>query len=438
MEKLAKLRAQLAKIRDDAQAIVDAADADSDGIMSKDQQASFDALMEQKAGVEQAIKNAEQLAALDAGLGRQTSPDTPATRPAAGSAARSHPTIEEDPMRGFADAGEFGRAVFLAGARGGGIADERLQILGAPTNFHQEKGSSDGYMVPPAIRDEVWKLVLNDSESILPLFNPEPTDSNQVGVIADESTPWGSTGIQAAWEAEGNQFDASKLSTKLKQMQLHKLRAFVIATEEILEDAPMLTNRLTVGAAAAIRWKADQAIIEGDGVGKPKGWMSSNALVTVAKESGQSANTIVAANLFKMFAQLLLAGGRPFWLANQNTLPQLGTMTIGNQPVWFPSSQTIQGAPVGGTLLGLQLRFTEQAETLGTKGDLQLVNPAGYYAASKRGGIKFASSMHLYFDYDMQCFRWTFRLGGQPLLSAPVTANKGDNKSHFVTLATRS
>lgn len=434
--KLEQLRAKLAGIRDQAKAIVDAADAD--GNLTDEQQASFDALMNEKKQVQKAIENAEQLEALDSGLGRVTAIAQPGVTMPAGSAARSHPTIEEDPMRGFASAAEFGQAVFRSGDRGGGHMDERLNIQGAPTNFHQESGSSDGYNVPPAIRDEVWNLVLNDSTGLLPLFDPEPTDSNQVGVIADESTPWGSTGVQAAWESEGNQFSASKLSQKMKQMQLHKLRAFVIATEEILEDAPMLNSRLTRGAADAIRFKADQAIVEGNGVGKPQGWMGSSALVTVAKETSQAADSIVAANILKMYSQLLLAGGRPFWIANQNTLPQLGTMTIGDRPGFLPSEQGLTGPVSAGRLMGLPIYFSEHAETIGDKGDIQLINPAGYYAATKRGGIKFASSMHLYFDYDMQCFRWTFRMGGQPLLSAPVTANKGDTKSHFVTLAART
>ena len=47
--------------------------------------------------------------------------------------------------------------------------------------------------------------------------------------------------------------------------------------------------------------------------------------------------------------------------------------------------------------------------------------------------------MHLYFDYGAQAFRWTFRLGGQPHMSAPVTpARSAATKSHFVALAARA
>jgi hypothetical protein len=90
--------------------------------------------------------------------------------------------------------------------------------------------------------------------------------------------------------------------------------------------------------------------------------------------------------------------------------------------------------------------YSEHAQTLGTKGDVQLVNPFGYYATVKQSGdggeglpgLEFAQSIHLYFDYNLTAFRWTFRLGGQPYLSAAISPAKGSNtKSHFVTLAAR-
>ena len=93
----------------------------------------------------------------------------------------------------------------------------------------------------------------------------------------------------------------------------------------------------------------------------------------------------------------------------------------------------------GGRLLGRPILFTEHAKTVGDKGDLQLVNPNGYEAFRKQSGVQFAESIHLYFDYNIRAFRWIFRIGGQPVLSAPVSPAKGSNtKSHFVALADRA
>lgn len=420
---LKELLARLGEIRTEAQALVDAADADHEGQMTEEQTAQFDALMEERKQVEANIDRRQQLDDMSQSTGRRTP------------AATAHDNRQDDPTAGFSNLAEFALAVRAVDHRGGGRIDERLQVLGAPTDFHRETGSTDGYQVPPAMRDEIFELVFAD-EGILASVNPEPTESNAVQMNGDESTPWGSTGIQARWASEGSQFDPSRLTTDARTVLLHKLYAFVLATDELLEDAARLNSRLTRQSAQAINFKAGEAIVEGDGVGKPLGWFNSGALITVAKESGQSAATIVAANVLKMFSQLRNPMGA-YWLVNQNTVPQLAVMTIGDQPIWTPPSTGLQNAP-GGLLLGLPIRFSEFAETLGTKGDIQLVQPRGYYAAVKAAGIKFAASMHLYFDYDIEAFRWTFRLGGQPFLTAPVTPNKGDTKSDFITLATRS
>ena len=162
----------------------------------------------------------------------------------------------------------------------------------------------------------------------------------------------------------------------------------------------------------------------------------------MTKESGQAAATLNTANILKMGSRLLeVPGGSPQWLANRDTLPQLGVMTIGNQPAWLPMNQALSGGAIrkGGVLLGEQLSWNEHMQTLGTKGDIVLADIAGYALATKHGGgIDFAASIHLFFDQNLTAFRWIFRLGGQPYLSAPVAAARGTNtKSHFVCLENR-
>lgn len=342
---------------------------------------------------------------------------------------------EADPMHGFANAADFARAVKSA-SRPNGNVDERLLIGAAPTNYHQGVGSDEGYMVPPAVSESVWELVF-DEPDLLGEIDMEPTEKNSVQKSKDESTPWGSTGVAAYWRSEGSQMNASKLDTDSETMRLHELYAFVLATEELLEDAPRLNDRLTRKSALAIRWKTNAAIFAGTGAGQPLGWMNSSALVTQAKESSQTADTIVAGNVAKMWSRCIdphLA----VWFINQDAFPQLITMTLGDKPIWTPPATGFQNAP-GGLLFGRPVRFSEHCETLGDKGDIQLVNPKGYYGVTKKNGPAYAESMHLFFDYNIKAFRWTFRMNGQPHLSAAVTPNKGStSRSHFVTLAARA
>lgn len=353
------------------------------------------------------------------------------------------PRQAQDPKRGFRNMADFALAVRDA-SRAGGRVDERLALLeeerradyeAAPTNFHRQSGSDEGYMTPPAMRDEIWELVVQ-GQDLFNLITAEPTSRNSVELIQDESTPWGATGVQANWRAEGTQMEPSKLETKAQQVKLHELYAFVLSTEELLQDAPRLNDRLTRGAARAINWKASVAIHEGTGAGQPLGYMNSAALVSVAEEANQDADTIVAENVAKMYSRLLPGSAMSaFWLIAPDAFPQLMTLTIGDQPIWFAD---FRAAP-GGVLLGRPVYPSFHCETVGDKGDIVLAAAAGYYLTRRTDAPQFAESIHLYFDYNIKAFRWTFRIGGQPFLSGPVSVAKGSSTlSHFVTLDART
>ena len=430
-----QLRALLKQQMVDAQAVLDAADKDG-GTFSAEQEAKYDGIMAEydsnKKKLDRMIKLEAEKANLEASAGRQVKPE----------AARIEVIGANNPDKkttaGFSNIADFASTIVSAGRTGGHI-DNRLQAMidvqGAPSNYHTERGT-DGYMVPPQFREEIWSMVYQGND-LLNMVNPEPTNSNQVDLTADESTPYGATGVQAYWRSEGSQMTASRLDTAGRSVKLHELYAFVLASDELLSDAPRLNARLTKGASEAIRFKASDAIMNGTGAGQPLGFFKSSALVSVAKEGSQTATTINANNVAKMYSRLLPGNiNSAFWLVNSDAIPQLMTMTIGDQPIWTPPNG-FAGAP-GGILLGRPVYMSEHCQTLGTKGDIVLVDPMGYYAAQK-SGINFDSSIHLYFDYGLQAFRWSFRFGGTPFLSAPVSPKNGSaTKSHFISLDTRA
>jgi HK97 family phage major capsid protein len=335
---------------------------------------------------------------------------------------------------GFKSMSHFASAVMAAqtGSLGG------LGLEAAASGYMQNQGSAgEGWLVPPQYSSQVAEIAFNEVD-LFGMSQPESIAGMAAIKPKDETTPWGAAGVQATWRSEAAAMTASKLAITGELMQLHELYAFCSATNEVLSDAGMLQNRLTTQAGRAISWAASEAVMWGNGAGKLTGFMKAPCLVTVAKESAQPDTTIVVANLGKMLAAVLRAGGRPIWLANPDVIPQLIGLTIGNMPVWVPANQGMQANPWDGYILGYPVIFSEHAETLGTKGDLTCVNMAGYYSATKAGGVDFASSMHLYFDQNLTAFRWTFRLAGQPILSKAVSAAKGStSKSHFVALASR-
>jgi HK97 family phage major capsid protein len=337
---------------------------------------------------------------------------------------------------GFAHLADFAHAVRVANPAAGQAfrVDDRLA---APGNVHMEQGDSTGsYLVPAEFRQQIVNLVFNDgNDPIMDLINPDPTASNRVVGLGDETTPWGNSGIVAAWRSEGEQMLPSRMALTPRETKLNELYAFVLATEELLEDAPRVATLLTNHAAAAIRWKAADAFMYGDGIEKPLGWMQSPATIAVAKQPGQEAASIMPMNIARMWARMIMPS-QASWLVNSDVMPTLMAMNdAGGRPLWFGNYQE---AP-GGTLLGRPVIFNEHSRSVGQYGDLQFINPNGYEAFRKQNGVSFADSIHLYFDYNIRAFRWVFRIGGQPVLSKPVApANGGNTKSHFVALAERA
>lgn len=396
---------------------------DTETTFSAEDQADVDKIVADLATLDAQIKTVESLAAATSSLTASMEVEkVPAT-------VRN---AEQEERGGFADIGEF--AVAVKNSYIGNVTDGRL-LAQNPTNSHQENGSSDGFMVPAQMRTDIWRLVLNE-QSLFNMVTAEDTNSNQVDMLRDETTPWGGLGLKAYWGPELGELKASRLETSKDSLKLQKLHVLAEASDELLEDAPRLTSRLTNDAARAITWKLDEGIFDGNGTGMPEGLLQSGALVSQAKEAGQAADTITAANVLKMYSRQMDILNS-VWIANSNTFPQLATMTIGDQPMYTPPLG-LEGAPFG-RLMGRPIIYSEHSKTIGDQGDLVFASMRNYYMIKKASGVKFAESMHLFFDRAAMAFRWTVRVNGQTFMSKPVTPNNGvDTKSHFVTLAERA
>ena len=89
------------------------------------------------------------------------------------------------------------------------------------------------------------------------------------------------------------------------------------------------------------------------------------------------------------------------------------------------------------TLMGKPVLTTEFQPTLGTVGDIMLVDMSQYYTLSK-GAPDAQTSMHLRFDFDEMAFRVIFRIDGRPIWNSALTPFKGtQTQSPFIALATR-
>lgn len=357
--------------------------------------------------------------------------------PTYGAGARAQDNADADKTGGFRSLGEFAFHVRSA-ALGAGRTDERLVRAAASTYGNTESGPDGGFAIPPQFADAIESLSMTE-ENLLSYADDTPISGNSMAFPKDESTPWGSTGISASWEGEGEQSTPKKPALGLDAMRLKKLKVLVAATDELLADAPAMASYLTKKMAEARLWKCNDAMLNGTGAGMPLGMLKAKSLVAQAKETSQTADTIVANNIAKMYARCMQgAGARLVWLLNPDAFPQIITLTISGNPIWVPASQGFQGAP-NGLLLGRPIILSDACDTVGDQGDIVLANMAGYRAITKSGGDQISESMHLWFDQDLAAYKLVFRMDGQPALSAPVTPpNSATTRSHFVALAARA
>lgn len=450
------LRQKLVDLNQHAQDIQASADAEGRAL-SEGESKKIDEIFADFATTEKDLERRErietQAANLAATPGRQSAPESPtgninntADRTNANTQPAVNYRVPRDPVEqgrsGFRDFGEFAVSVVRGSAKANAQVDPRL-IFDAPTSYGSEGvGADGGFAVPPAFKAEIMQLI-EDEENLLGRTDSLTTASNNLSLPVDETTPWQTTGgVQAYWEGEGNQLTQSKPSLKENTHRLKRLTALVPMTEDLLDDASAMDSYLRRKVPSKMDFKISNAIINGTGSGQPLGFRNSGALISVAKEAGQAADTIVYENIVNMWSRMYGPSRRnAIWLINQDIEPQLDTMsfegTSSSVPAYFPPGG-VADAPYG-RLKGRPVITTQAAQTLGDEGDIMLVDLKSYMTLVKTGGMRSDVSMHLYFDYDMMAFRFILRIDGQPYLSAPIDPLNGTSTlSPFVTLAARA
>jgi HK97 family phage major capsid protein len=237
--------------------------------------------------------------------------------------------------------------------------------------------------------------------------------------------------------SETNTVDPSRMQFEQITLTANTIMGLSYATEELLADSPISFAQIVGNSfGQEMASKITDERINGTGVGQFEGVLNTPALITVAKESGQAADTIRFENITKMYARLW-GKDRGVWIANHNCLPalmsivqQVGTAGI---PAWQPSAR--EGAP--GTLLGRPVYFTEYASALGDLGDIILCDWSQYLQGTLQGA-QAAESMHVRFINNERAFRFTMRNDGRSWWRSALTPKKGDTLSPFVTLAARA
>lgn len=465
MNRLEKLRAALAAVTGKMRAINDATSAgESVRDFTAEEQKQYDDLRAEHGRLQAAIDREALLAASEAtaapvatvnGNGTNAS-GAPSVRIELGQERR-----ELDAQGGFQSFGEFAQCVIQGSLQNGRI-DPRLRSMerdpraAAPSTYGGEGvGTDGGFLLPPQYASDIFTLSQTD-DSLLPYTDGVTVSGNSMVFPKDETTPWGTDGVRAYWQAEAVAATATKPKFGATMLRLHKLMGLVPLTNELIDDGSALASYITPLIARSVRWKTNEALLFGTGNGQPLGMLTgatTGAQTTVAgivqaKDAAQAANTLSMLNFANMASRLPAGAGPSLWLITPDAFPLLFTLTIGNVPAYLPFNQPLQASVMGdgatgtaaeGMLLGRPVFKSQHAAALSAQGDVILVAPQWYRTITKSGeGITTASSMHLYFDADAMAFRATFRIDGQPKLLAPIAQAKGSKTlSPFIALEAR-
>lgn len=364
---------------------------------------------------------------------------------------KHEPTQMDEYSKNFTGDVDFFKAVIKSSAKGVPV-DERFTTK-APSGMNTLDDTEGGFLIPDNVASGIMDLVLGDEMSLMARTDQRATSGNNFKtVVAREisrKAGYRHQGMAAYWTEEAGLFVASQPTWSKFSLDLHKITALAYVTEEELDDAAVaVAPILSKLAAKAIMFLVNQSILTGTGVGKPKGILREESLITIEKRSGQGNDKILHRNITQMYARLhpsLRQGA--VWLVHPNVEEQLefiqfdDTTTAGVYPIYFPSGTSALASKGNlGTMKGLPVIPCEFCSDLGNKGDIILAHMPSYMTLVKaNGGIKTATSIHVRFLYEEQAFRFSFRVGGASPWTAPVEDLNGTTlRGPFITLENRT
>lgn len=375
---------------------------------------------------EAAIKNAEALAKMDGDKAILSDVEDGAAK---------------DPMKGFKGPRDF--LVSVIEAERGIRSDKRLALVKAPVvatvgSDEQSVASNPhgGFLVPEGLLPGLYsRTVENDpfaNTTKVPMAAPiirlnARTDSTHTTSV--------SGGLTVTRRPETVAGTASRMQTEQVTLNATSLFGLAYATEELLNDSAIsFAALLQAGFRDEFMVKGIDEKINGSGAGMPEGIMSSPALISVAKEAGQAADTITYNNILAMRARCW-GYDNAVWVANHDALPTLAKMSfvvgVGGSAVFVPNTNPA-------TLLGRPLYFSEYVATVGDTGDILLVNPTQYLEGTYQP-LQSAESVHVRFVEHERAFKFWIRNDGKCWWRAALTPkNSTATLSPFVKLDARA
>ena len=315
----------------------------------------------------------------------------------------------------------------------------------APAGMNEGTSSQGGYSVIPEWTDEIFSKV-KAYPRLLDMTNKVTISGSTLNIpaINETSLADGSRGggILNYWVSEGNTVTTSYPAMTQVQAVLNTDVVMIPLTNQLLEDNSYnLDAFLAEKVAEEFTWSEDYGVLRGSGTGQPKGILNQASLVTITKESGQAAASVVFPNLAKMWAALWPPSrANACWLANPLVYQQLIQMTFPNASGTYPAFGFVswnahEEFPL--RIFGKPVHECLMTTALGIAGDIILCD-LKQLTTAEHPGMQVAVSDQVYFTSLQTLFRFVRRFDIQSPWTAGVTDfNSQATYSPFVVLQSR-
>jgi HK97 family phage major capsid protein len=343
----------------------------------------------------------------------------------------------------FQDAAEFFQATWFKAnslRNWKTLEPKRTKAAEILNSFGSSIPDAGGFLIPENLRAQLLSVALEKS-IVRSRATTIPMDSLRVPIPAVDDTSHANSifgGIQFYWAEEGASLTETQASFGRVVLEAKKLTGYCEVPNELMMDAPAFNGFLSQKFPQGLAYFEDLGFTSGTGVGEPEGFLNAPCTIQVAKESGQSAATIVWENIVKCYARMLPTSlDNAVWIASIDTFPELATMALsvgtGGSAVWLNNGQV--GPPM--TILGRPVIFSEKPNSLGNAGDINFVD-LSYYLIGDRQAMTADSSPHYKFQNDKTAFRIIERVDGRNWLRTAITPHNGGNTlSPVVQIAAR-
>lgn len=393
MDKILEMRQKRAALVQQAREILNKAEAEKRDLTAEEQQ-QWDRMMADVDAMGAQIEREERQQALERQLAQSQGRLAGGQDPPGGDGQQhnSDPRASQEYRAAYWQQFRHGKQALIA---------EEYRALTVGTD------AAGGFLVPTDFERRVVDMLMEENV-MRPLATVITSSSDrQIPVV-------GSHG-QAYWTAEEGSYIESDDTFGQKLLAAHKLTVMMKISEELLQDSAFDLETYTAREfARRAGVKEEDALVVGDGVGKPRG-------VTLDAQTGvtaASATAIAADELIDLFHSLKRPyRARATWLMNDSTVKAIRKLKdTTNEYLWQPGLQA--GQP--DRLLGRPVAVSTAMPTIATGAKTIAFGDFSYYWVADRQGRVFQRLNELYATTGHVGFRAYQRVDGVLVLAEAV------------------